>query len=81
MLGLRTSARPREAYTAHMRYVVVVLAVLLAACASTTIPKQPRTTDPVIGVAPREKLGDGMTADGMTVYLYTKDLPREIDLG
>ena len=54
-----------------------LLAVLLASCASTAIPAHPRTTDPVIGVAARETLGDVMTADGMTVYVYTKDLPRE----
>ena len=61
-----------------MRYaVVVVVALVLASCASTAIPTQPRTTDPVIGLAPREKLGDVMTADGMTVYVYTKDKPRE----
>lgn len=61
-----------------MRYAVAILAaVLLASCGSTAIPKQPRTTDPVIGVAPRGTLGDVLTADGMTVYIYTKDLPRE----
>ncbi|HEX9494951.1 MAG TPA: hypothetical protein VGA38_04245 [Candidatus Limnocylindria bacterium] len=54
-----------------------LLALALVACTSTAIPKQPRTTDPVIGLAPREKLGEVMTADGMTVYVYTKDRPRE----
>ena len=53
------------------------LALVLASCTSTAIPTHPRTTDPVIGVAPRDKLGDVMTADGMTVYVYTKDRPRE----
>ena len=57
--------------------MAVAAALLLAACGSTAIPKQPRTTDPVIGIAAREKLGDVMTADGMTVYVYTKDHPRE----
>ena len=57
--------------------MAVVAAVLIAACGSTAIPKQPRTTDPVIGIAAREKLGDVMTADGMTVYVYTKDHPRQ----
>ena len=63
----------------HVRLlaVAVLAALVLASCASTAIPTQPRTTDPVIGLAPREKLGDVMTADGMTVYVYTKDLPRE----
>ena len=55
----------------------MVAVLFLAACADTTIPKDPRTTDPVIGVAPREKLATVMTADGMTVYVYTKDKPRE----
>ena len=57
--------------------MAVAAALLIAACGSTAIPKQPRTTDPVIGIAAREKLGDVMTADGMTVYVYTKDHPRE----
>ena len=57
--------------------MVLVAVLFLAACADTTIPKDPRTTDPVIGVAPREKLATVMTADGMTVYVYTKDKPRE----
>ncbi|MDP9245908.1 MAG: hypothetical protein M3O64_04570 [Chloroflexota bacterium] len=52
------------------------MALLLGACAAT-IPKQPRTTDPVIGIAARDTLGDVMTADGMTVYIYTKDVPRQ----
>ena len=60
-----------------MRAAVLVAALVLASCVSTTIPKDPRHTDPVLGIAPREKLGDVMTADGMTVYVYTKDLPRE----
>ncbi|MDP9319600.1 MAG: hypothetical protein M3P16_00725 [Chloroflexota bacterium] len=60
-----------------VRGLVLVAVLFLAACADTTIPKDPRTTDPVIGVAPREKLGSVMTADGMTVYVYTKDKPRE----
>jgi predicted lipoprotein with Yx(FWY)xxD motif len=61
-----------------MRLLAVALTMLvLASCADTTIPAHPRTSDPVIGVAPRDKLGDVITADGMTVYVYTKDLPRE----
>ena len=63
---------------ASVRIAFVLLAgLVLASCASTAIPKQPRTTDPVIGIAAREKLGDVMTADGMTVYVYTKDRPRQ----
>ena len=54
-----------------------LLALVLASCTSTAIPAHPRTTDPVIGVAPRAKLGDVLTADGMTLYVYTKDRPRE----
>jgi len=54
-----------------------LLALVLVSCMSTMVPAHPRTTDPVIGVAPRDKLGDVMTADGMTVYVYTKDRPRE----
>jgi predicted lipoprotein with Yx(FWY)xxD motif len=61
-----------------MRSVLAVVLIFAAAtCASTAIPAHPRTTDPVIGVAPRDKLGDVMTADAMTVYVYTKDLPRQ----
>jgi predicted lipoprotein with Yx(FWY)xxD motif len=56
---------------------VVLAALVLGACADLTIPNTPRATDPVIGVAPREKLGNVMTADAMTVYVYTKDRPRE----
>jgi predicted lipoprotein with Yx(FWY)xxD motif len=59
-------------------HLVLALALLLtASCVDVSIPKDPRTTDPVIGVAPREKLGTVMTADGMTVYLYTKDRPHQ----
>jgi predicted lipoprotein with Yx(FWY)xxD motif len=55
-----------------------VLSLLLASCADTTIPKEhPRMTDPVLGIAPREKLGNVMTADGMTVYVFTEDHPLE----
>ena len=61
----------------RVRGLVFVAVLFLAACADTTIPKDPRTTDPVIGVAPREKLATVMTADGMTVYVYTLDKPRE----
>jgi predicted lipoprotein with Yx(FWY)xxD motif len=53
------------------------VALAIAACTSTAIPANPRATDPVIGLAQREKLGTVLTADGMTVYLYTKDRPRE----
>ena len=60
-----------------MRIVPVVLALVLASCASATIPKQPRYADPLIGIGAREKLGNVITADGMTVYAYTKDKPRE----
>ena len=54
-----------------------LLLIVTVSCTSTAIPKQPRQTDPVIGVASRAKLGDVMTADGMTVYLYTKDIPHQ----
>jgi predicted lipoprotein with Yx(FWY)xxD motif len=57
--------------------VLAMLAVLLLGACDTTIPKDPRTTDAVIGLAPRDTLGTVMTADGMTVYVYTKDKPRE----
>lgn len=59
-----------------MRMIRLVLAaVLLASCADTVIPQQPRRTDPVIGLAPRATLGTVLTADGMTVYVYTMDSP------
>ena len=51
--------------------------IVVVSCTSVAIPKQPRQIDPVIGVAPRAKLGDVITADGMTVYIYTKDIPRQ----
>ena len=54
-----------------------LLAIALVGCTNLTIPKQPRSVDPVIGLAPREKLGTVMTADGMTVYVYTKDKPHQ----
>jgi predicted lipoprotein with Yx(FWY)xxD motif len=57
--------------------LALVAILVLASCASTAIPAHPRTTDPVLGIAARDKLGDVMTADGMTVYVYTLDKPRE----
>lgn len=57
-----------------MRHAVVILAAaVLASCGSAAIPDQPRTVDPVIGAEPRGSLGEVLTADGMTVYVYTKD--------
>ena len=50
---------------------------MLGSCASTAIPAQPRTTDPVLGVAARDTLGNVITADRMTVYVYTLDKPGE----
>jgi predicted lipoprotein with Yx(FWY)xxD motif len=61
----------------RVRGLGLVAVLVLASCASTDIPKQPRTTDPVLGVGPRATLGNVMTADGMTVYVYTLDKPRE----
>jgi predicted lipoprotein with Yx(FWY)xxD motif len=60
-----------------LRGLALVAVLVLASCASTDIPAQPRTTDPVLGVGPRATLGNVMTADGMTVYVYTLDKPRE----
>ena len=78
MLARHASAGPRVAYTAQMRYAAALLAALVvASCGSAASPKQPRTTDPVIGVGARDKLGDVLTADGMTVYVYTKDRPHQ----
>jgi predicted lipoprotein with Yx(FWY)xxD motif len=57
--------------------LALVAILVLASCASTAIPKQPRTTDPVLGVGPRAPLGTVLTADGMTVYVYTLDKPGE----
>lgn len=57
--------------------VTVLLAALLTSCAGAAVPREPRTTDPVIGVAPRENLGNVLTADGMTVYIYSKDSPHQ----
>jgi predicted lipoprotein with Yx(FWY)xxD motif len=55
----------------------LALAIVLGSCASTAIPAQPRTTDPVLGVAARDTLGNVITADQMTVYVYTLDKPGE----
>lgn len=62
-----------------MRELGVVIAVVvgLAACAPAGLPHEPRQIDPVLGVADRGALGTVLTADGQTVYLYTKDAPRE----
>lgn len=57
--------------------VVIVVVVTLAACAPAAIPHAARQVDPVIGVADRGTLGTVLTADGQTVYLYTKDVPGE----
>lgn len=59
---------------------VLVAAVLglsagLTACGPAGIPGTPRQVDPVIGVAERATLGTVLTADGQTVYRYTKDGP------
>jgi len=51
----------------------IFAALVLSGCVDTRIPAQPRTTDPVIGLAARGSLGTVLTADGMTVYVYTKD--------
>jgi len=68
------SSPPRTA----ARFVLpLALALVIASCADTTIPREPRTTDPVLGVASRGSLGDVITADGMTVYVYTRDRPDE----
>ena len=55
----------------------LALAIVLGSCASTAIPAQPRTTDPVLGVGARDTLGNVITADRMTVYVYTLDKPGE----
>ena len=60
------------------RSTIALLTVfLLAMCADTTVPHNPRQTDPVIGTAPRGPLGTVLTADGMTVYLYAVDRPGQ----
>lgn len=61
-----------------MRHVFVVPALVLAltACAPT-LPRQSRQVDPIIGTSERGKLGTVLTADGQTLYLYTKDRPGE----
>lgn len=71
-----TASRPRRCAT-RWRSVAALLALALVACTSTAIPAHPRTTDPVIGIAPRGALGEVITADGMTVYVYTKDRPQK----
>src|SRR5258707_3221575 len=77
MRRLEPTAAPPRPCGMRWRSGAHLRALALVACTSTAIPNQPRTTDPVIGLAPREKLGEVMTADGMTVYVYTKDRPRE----
>lgn len=56
--------------------LAVCTALVLGGCADLAIPHDPRTVDPVIGLADRPKLGRVLTADGMTVYVYTRDAPR-----
>ena len=61
------------------RIAAWLLALGLSACAAQAeaIPPTPRTIDPVVGVEHRLAFGDIITADGMTVYIYTKDRPNE----
>ena len=51
------------------------LSAWLTACAPAPTTGAPRQVDPVIGVAERATLGTVLTADGQTVYRYTKDAP------
>ncbi len=57
--------------------MLFAVVVVLGACAPAAIPHQARQVDPVLGVAERGALGTVLTADGQTVYLYTKDTPGE----
>ena len=54
-----------------------IMTLVIVGCAPAAIPFNPRTTDPVIGLAARAKLGTVLTADGMTAYVFTKDVPRK----
>ncbi|HEV2250665.1 MAG TPA: hypothetical protein VGT60_09170 [Candidatus Limnocylindria bacterium] len=60
-----------------VRRAALLVALVAASCSPAAIPATPRTTDPVMGLAPRASLGDVITADGMTVYVYTRDRPNE----
>ena len=62
-----------------MRHIAVVLALALTltACAPGARPTASRQVDPILGSAERGKLGTVLTADGQTVYLFTKDKPGE----
>jgi len=57
--------------------VILALALALTACAPAALPKESRQVDPILGTAERGKLGTVLTADGQTVYLFTKDRPGE----
>lgn len=52
---------------------IVALAVGLAACGPAALPQDSRQVDPLIAIAARGALGTVLTADGQTVYLFTKD--------
>ena len=62
-----------------MRHGGVLLGLALAAtaCAPAALPKESRQIDPILGTAERGKLGTVLTADGQTLYLFTKDRPGE----
>ncbi|HEY8655970.1 MAG TPA: hypothetical protein VIN34_04480 [Candidatus Limnocylindria bacterium] len=53
----------------------IALAIGLAACAPAPLPRDARQIDPIIATAERGTLGTVLTADGQTVYLFTKDAP------
>lgn len=70
----RTEA-PRVCPAVRQLGVVIALVLGLAACAPTAIPTDQRQVDPILALAERGKLGTVLTADGQSVYLYTKDAP------
>ena len=56
---------------------IIALVIGLTACAPAALPKEARQIDPVLATAERGKLGTVLTADGQTLYLFTKDVPGQ----
>lgn len=55
---------------------LIALALVLAACAPA-LPSAPRQIDPIVAPAERGALGTVLTADGQTLYRFTRDRPGE----
>gem|GEM_PF-3561582 len=56
---------------------IIALVIGLTACGPAALPREARQIDPVLATAERGKLGTVLTADGQTLYLFTKDVPGQ----